>query len=519
MEFINDVKMLGSLELREILLKDIDTLIPESTDSTYTINMSGGVRKRVSLEDCPDDIVFDISGCSGNSYIGIIEIVQSTTVAKNVSWELNNTVNFESFSLQLGESKIIAFYCDGNVYTNISNISPIANDLVYNSELFSTTSGNTTVSFTNNTISEINITQDTNIEFSDIRFGFEYTIILNVFNDSNITFDNLEIPETFGDNLSTPNGTSIIKFNTVNGVNYLTSTTLGIEIPSVYDSINNDVDGDDSYNKKLVTDGNGGLGFMEDESIDSTTFEDTSGNVLDSGSVLLSEEFSIDEIENTLSINNEKLRLLSVRGGVRSFIPNNITTDSELVGGTVVLGKMIDKDFNIFSLENWMLHTFRNGSVADGKIAPLRIIKEVYLTIQGSTVSFSEPAYNDEISISETEITQSAYLDNGGGIIKTNASMIHSVGISGGFNYSTLTVPKTYYDYIGNVTGVESRTYIGHTSGYTGSSSVGDVLFSDHNFIINVRFKFEFDDPTNANGNNDPTSTYLTNYGTVVEKI
>ena len=237
-----------------------------------------------------------------------------------------------------------------------------------------------------------------------------------------------------------------------------------------------------------------------------------------------SKEFNFNTEEKKVLLNDEYLRLLSNRNNeIEVFIPTNITENYVSEDKIITLGKLFEVDYSVYRLNTWYRSAPSNGNISAGSKAPIKLTQEFYLEFTDSTINLSDSSFNNEISLFEVEISSEFIEDKESSLINKNIDILMTDGSTGsGDNisrFSTLFVTKKTYDYLGNVTGSVANTFRAQTSDYSGSSSLGNVLFSDYDFNLRMRLKIEFADGNNEEGLNDSFSTIMIYQALINEKI
>ena len=237
-------------------------------------------------------------------------------------------------------------------------------------------------------------------------------------------------------------------------------------------------------------------------------------------------DFAVINEDNELKrspIGISNIRVLTARiPSLSAMIPTS-SVNAVFTGITINLGKIFANGNTIFSLTSWFDISTRNGggNIADGSFeAPTRITQEVFLTFADTSINLANTSQNNEIALFTTEITQEEFKnDTGGGLMSMKVDMSHGIVFSSGLEFSSLIVNHQTFDPLGNLTATDSRTYRGQDSSFNSHPSFGNVLFADHEFILNRRIIFEFKDSENTNGQNGIASTTLNHQSTIVEII
>ena len=237
-------------------------------------------------------------------------------------------------------------------------------------------------------------------------------------------------------------------------------------------------------------------------------------------------DFAVINEDNELTrspIGISNIRVLSARTPSLSAMIPASSVSAVFTGRSINLGEIFANGNTIFSLTSWFDISTRNGggNIADGSFeAPTRITQEVFLTFADTSINLANTSQNNEIALFTTEITQEEFKnDTGGGLVSMKVDMSHGIVFSTDLEFSSLIVNHQTFDPLGNVIATDSRTYRGQDSSFNSHPSFGNVLFADHEFILNRRITFEFGDSENTNGLNGVASTTLNHRSTIVEII
>lgn len=121
MDILDNIECFGNIKSNQFLFKDTQTHTLSAANTTYTINLGGKMKHLIDLQNAPTNVVLDISGGADDIMMGVIVLKQSTSSIKNVTWNVNNNLNFDSFSGALGTHKIYVFHSHESKYLNLAS--------------------------------------------------------------------------------------------------------------------------------------------------------------------------------------------------------------------------------------------------------------------------------------------------------------------------------------------------------------------------------------------------------------